>query len=162
MAQELREILVFETAGQRYGLAAADVREVLRAVLPTPIPNAPSIIEGVIDLRGTIVPVLDIRRRFRLPARPIEHTDHLIVARAGERLVALHADRAVELARLEASAVEQTENVLPGADYVAQIARFPDGLVLIHDLQSFLSAAEGEALSTALDASFPQPGKDMS
>lgn len=152
MAQELREILVFEVQGQRYGLAVADVREVLRAVSLTPLPRAPAIIEGVIDLRGALVPVLDLRRRFQLPPRPIAHTDHLIVAAAGERRVALRVDQALGLSVIEASAVDEAQAVLPGVEYVAQVAHFPDGLVLIHDLRTFLSAAEAESLAAALAA----------
>jgi purine-binding chemotaxis protein CheW len=156
VAQELREVLVFEVESQRYGVAVADVREVLRAVPLTPLPRAPAIIEGIINLRGTIVPVLDIRQRFRLPGRPVEHTDHFLVAWTCERLIALRVDRALGLVRIEASAIAQAETVLPGVDYVAQVARFPDGLVLIHDLRTFLSAAESESLADAL------PGKELS
>lgn len=151
---------MFEVAGQRYGLDAADVREVLRAVTPTPLPRAPSVIEGIINLRGTIVPVLDIRRRFQLPLRPVEHTDHLIVAWAGERLVALRADRAVELVPIGPADVDQAEAVLPGVNYVAQVVRFPEGLVLIHDLRTFLSAAESAALAAALPEASPPPGTE--
>jgi len=118
------------------------------------LPRAPAVIEGIINVRGVVVPVLDIRQRFRRPARPVEHTDHLIVAHAGPRLVALRVDRAVELARVNANEVESAEAVLPGVEYIAQVARFPDGLVLIHDLRTFLSASEAEALDEAL------PGKE--
>lgn len=152
VADALREILLFEVHEQRYGLAVADVREVLRAVALTPLPRAPTVIEGIINLRGAIVPVLDLRRRFQLPLRPIEPDDQLIVALAGRRVVALRVDRALGLGVIEASAVDRAEAVLPGVDYVAQVARFPDGLVFIHDLATFLSATEAEALATALAA----------
>jgi purine-binding chemotaxis protein CheW len=91
------EILVFEVARQRFGVLSADVRELLRTVTVVPLPKAPAIVEGIIDVRGTIVPVLDIRSRFRLPGKAAEHSDHLLVARAGERLVALRVDRALDL-----------------------------------------------------------------
>src|SRR5436309_14010618 len=77
VSQELQEVLIFEVGSQRYGLPAAGVRELVRAVTVTPLPRAPAIVEGVIDLRGTIVPVLDIRARFRLPAKPPEPPHHL-------------------------------------------------------------------------------------
>ena len=64
-----REVLVFEVEGQRYGLPTADVRELVRAVTITPLPNAPAVIEGVVNVRGRVLPVLDMRARFRLPAR---------------------------------------------------------------------------------------------
>ncbi|HYT87347.1 MAG TPA: chemotaxis protein CheW [Gemmataceae bacterium] len=150
MTQTAREILVFEIGGQRYGLPVADVRELLRAVTLTPLPQAPAIVEGIINVRGTIVPVLDIRRRFRLPARAPEHTDHLIVASAGGRLVALRVDHALEVTRLAAANVDRAEAVLPGVDYVAEVAKCPDGLVLIHDLQTFLSASEVTLLAEVL------------
>src|ERR1700720_4210722 len=115
---ELPEVLVFEVGGQRYGLPSPDVREIVRAVTLTPLPRTPAIVEGVINLRGTVVPVLDIRARFRLPARAVEHTDHLIVAWAGQRLVALRVDRALELILPEAGAVESAQTLLPGVEYV--------------------------------------------
>ena len=146
------ELLVFEVGGQRYGLPAADVRELLRAVTLTPLPRAPAIVEGVINVRGVLVPVLDIRGRFRLPPKPPEPTDHLIVARAGGRLVALRVDRAVELTRLDPAAVERAEAVVPGVVYVAQMAKLPDGLMLVHDLNTFLSHAEAAELAEALAA----------
>jgi purine-binding chemotaxis protein CheW len=63
------QVLVFEVAGRRYGLPADDVQELLRAVSIVPLPRAPAVVEGVINLRGKVVPVLDVRGRFRLPAR---------------------------------------------------------------------------------------------
>jgi purine-binding chemotaxis protein CheW len=149
---ELPEILVFEVGGQRYGLPAPGVREIVRAVTLTPLPRMPAIVEGVINLRGTVVPVLDIRARFQLPAKAVEHTDHLIVAWAGQRLVALRVDRALELTRLDAGDVESAETVLPGVEYVDRVAKCPEGLVLIHDLATFLSRAEADELQKALPA----------
>jgi purine-binding chemotaxis protein CheW len=147
---EHQEVLTFEVGGQRYALPLADVRELVRAVALTPLPQAPAIVEGVINLRGTIVPVLDIRSRFRLPPRAIEPSDHLLVAWNGERLVALRVDRALELLRLDATTVADAEGVLPGVGYLAQVARCPDGLVLIHDLRTFLSRSESDVLTEAL------------
>src|SRR5205085_8492167 len=97
MQPERFDVLVFEVAGRRFGLPAAVVREVLRAVALTPLPKAPAVVEGLVNVRGTLVPVLDVRGRFGLPAKPLAPTDHLIVARAGGRLVALRVDHAHDL-----------------------------------------------------------------
>jgi purine-binding chemotaxis protein CheW len=150
--RELHEVLIFEIGGQRYGLPAADVQELVRAVALTRLPTAPPVVEGLINLRGTLVPVLDIRARFHLPGRPIEPSDHLVIARAAGRLVALRVDRALELARLQDGDVESAEGVMPGVDYLAHVAKLPSGLVLIYDLQNFLSQAEALALDKALPA----------
>jgi purine-binding chemotaxis protein CheW len=139
------EFLIFELEGVRYGLPVPDVREIVRAVVPVPLPGAPGIVEGVINLRGRAVPVLDLRRRFRLPARPIEHTDHLVIARATGRLVALRVDRVVDLARVAAADVEEVEGVGP-----ARVAKLPGDLVMIQDLGALLSRGEASVLDEAL------------
>ncbi len=144
------DALVFRLDDHRYGLPLEDVVEVLPAVALTPLPKAPAIVEGVIDLRGRVVPVLDIRARFRLPARPMDVADHLVVARAGARTVAIRADEALELVRIEAHDVQPIEPVVPGAEYVAGVARTSDGLVLLHDLKGFLTQAESEQVNQAL------------
>jgi purine-binding chemotaxis protein CheW len=147
--QHQREILVFLLAGHRYALWGDDVRELLRAVAVVPLPAAPRIVEGVINLRGRVVPVLDIRRRFGLPGKPLEPSDHLIVAAAGARLVAIRADRALDLAVIDRADVSAGEL---RTDHVAGVARLADGLAVIHDLATFLDADEGAALDHALSA----------
>ena len=143
-------MVVFEIAGRRYGVPAGDVQEVLRAVLPTPLPRAPEAVEGVINLRGRVVPVFDLRRRFRLPLREVEPGDNLIVARADGRTVVLRVDRVTGLVRLQAADVEEARGVVPGVEYVSWLARTADDLVLVHDLGTFLSRAEAAALDAAL------------
>ena len=147
-----REILVFEVGGQRYGLPTVDVRELVRAVTITPLPNAPAVIEGVVNVRGRVLPVLDVRARFRLPAKALDPSDHFIVASAGPRGVILRVDRATHLALIEEASVQPPETLGPGATYVAGVAKLEDGLVLIHDLATFLSAAEASSLEEALRA----------
>jgi purine-binding chemotaxis protein CheW len=145
-----REILLFEIGGGRYGLLSADVRELLRAVTITPLPSAPAIVEGLINLRGKIVPVLDIRARFRIPPKPLEASDHFVVAIAGASLVAIRVDRAIDLVRVDDRQIEKEKGILPGAEHVAGVAKLADGLVLIHDLRTFLTESEALALDEAL------------
>src|SRR5215212_7822427 len=116
-----REILVFEIGGRRYGLPAAEVRELLRAVTILPLPLAPAVVEGVINLRGVVAPVLDIRARLGLPAKAAEPSDHLIVVAAGGRPVVLRIDRALGLATLDEAQIGQAGGVVPGGDDVAEV-----------------------------------------
>jgi purine-binding chemotaxis protein CheW len=147
-----REVLVFEVGGQKYGLPTVDVRELVRAVTITPLPNAPAVIEGVVNVRGRVLPVLDIRARFRLPAKPLDPSDHFIVASAGPRGVILRVDHATHLALVDEASVQSPQTLGPSATYVAGVAKLDDGLVLIHDLTTFLSAAEAASLDEALRA----------
>jgi purine-binding chemotaxis protein CheW len=153
-----QEILLFEIGGERYGLLARDVRELIRAVTIAPLPKAPAIVEGLINLRGRIVPVLDIRTRFRIPAKPLEPSDHLVVAMTGAGLVAIRVDRAMDLVRVDDRDIEEAKRIVPQAEHVAGVAKLADGLVLIHDLRTFLSESEGLALDDALrSAAGPDP-----
>ncbi len=145
-----REVLLFTLEDQRYALPMPDVRELVRAVRLTPLPRAPDVVEGLLNLRGELLPVLDLRRRFRLPPRPISPLDHFIIARAGPRLVGLRVDRAEGLLELEPGALDETPQALPGVGYVAGAVKLPEGLVLVHDLKTFLSEAEALALDSAL------------
>src|SRR4051794_33042700 len=113
-----REVLLFTLEGQRYALPSADVRELVRAVRLTPLPRAPDVVEGLLNLRGELLPVLALRRRFRLPPRPLSPMDHLIIARAGTRLVGLRVDRAEGLLPLEPGTLDSTPTPLPGVGYV--------------------------------------------
>ena len=151
-----REVLVFEVGGQTYALPTADVCELVRAVSITPLPGAPAVIEGVVDVRGRVLPVLDVRARFRLPAKALDPSDHFIVASAGPRGVILRVDRATHLALVDEASVQAPQTLGPGAAYVAGVAKLEDGLVLIHDLTTFLSAAEAASLDEALQAPAPR------
>ena len=152
------DVLVFELSGLRYALSTSDVSELTRVVTIVPLPKAPAIVEGIINVRGQVVPVLDIRARFRLPPRAVLHTDHLILAHTGERLVALRADRALDLAHVDDWDIEDARTAVPGAEYISSVAKLPDGLVLIHDLRTFLQESEAVALDDALSEVEPSAG----
>jgi purine-binding chemotaxis protein CheW len=127
----------------------ACVREILRAVLITPLPEAPLVIEGVIDVRGELVPVYDLRLRFGLPPRTLHPDDRLIVTWTGDRLAALRCERTGWIETVPAEAIDHP--AYAGGERIAGVARLPDGVVLIHDLATFLEEAEAQDLERALE-----------
>jgi len=156
-ADGLVEVLVFEVGGQLYGLDAADVREIIRATAIVPLPRAPAVVEGVINVRGSVLPVLDIRQRFRLPAKRLSPSDQFVLAFAGEYVVALRVDCVIELQRFRASEIAEARTVLPYTEYIAGVATLPSGLVLLHDVRTFLSQGEAAALAAPLAAATREP-----
>lgn len=144
------EILIFEIAGRRFGALLPDVVEVLRSATISPLPKAPPVIEGVLNVRGTVIPVLDIRIRFDLPGKPLELTDQLIVVRTQQHIAALRVDQAIDIVRIMDADIVDAKDVLPSSTYIAGVAKLPDGLVLINDLNAFLTQAEKEQLGHAL------------
>jgi len=131
------EILVFEVAGQHFGVRAVDVVQVLRAVSLSPLPQAPEVVEGLLNLRGCLVPVLDTRKLFGLAARELHHTDHLIVVNAGGQMITLHVDRATTLVSLEQDSLETAP--AEGEQLIEFLAKTSAGLVHVLDLQCLLS-----------------------
>jgi purine-binding chemotaxis protein CheW len=144
------DVLVFDLAGWRYALPISVISELVRAVTIVPLPDAPPIVEGLINLRGRLVPVLDIRSRFGLPAQPLSPHDHLLIVHDDARLVAFRVERAQALLQLEPTDIEATAALVPRADQIRGVARLPDGLVLIQDVSAFLRDAETAALDAAM------------
>lgn len=126
------------------------IQEVARASAIAALPKAPAIVEGVINVRGDVVAVLDIRQRFGLPPHALALDQHLIIARAGLRLVALRVDRALDWVVIDEESIEPAARVAPGAEYVAGIAKLGDGLLVIHDLETFLSLDEAQRVDAAV------------
>ena len=143
-------LLLFTLDTHRFALPLAQVRETVRAVAITPLAGAPGVVEGVIDVRGTVTPVLDLRARFGLPPRPVSPDDHLVLAMAGDRPVALRVDRATDVATVSDEAITAAAPDDPATRHLAGVARLADGLVLIGDLAAFLSQGERAAMERAL------------
>jgi purine-binding chemotaxis protein CheW len=133
LAPETHDLLVFELGGKRYGLPGSDVRELLRAVAVDPVPRGPPFMEGVINVRGTVVPVLDLRQWLGLPGRPIVPSDHFVVVALNDRLAAIRVDRALDLTKLETGTLE------PGTDPRTRVVKLADGLLVVPDLTDLLT-----------------------
>jgi purine-binding chemotaxis protein CheW len=104
----------------------------------------------VINVEGRIIPVLDTRKRFRLPERHLDLNDRLIIAQTSGRVVALIVDGVMGVLQLVENDLVVVEKILPGLEYVEGVLKLEDGLVLIHDLDRFLSLDEETTLEGAL------------
>lgn len=144
-------LLVLQLSPERFAIPTRTVVEIIRAVAITALPGAPPVVEGVINYRGRIVPVVDPRRRFGLPAIPLNPDQHFVVVTAGPRSIALRVDRATELVTVAADAIARAAEVAPAAPYVSGVVRLDDGLLVVHDLERFLSLEEETDLDRALE-----------
>ena len=150
MSHEMLALTVFLLDGQRYALPLAQVDRVVRAVAVAPLPKAPEIVLGVVDVQGQLIPLINLRRRFHLPERDIELSDQFIIASTARRTVALVADEVTGVVEVPETQVTAAGEVVPGLEYVAGVAKQEDGLILIHDLDTCLSLDEEQALREAL------------
>lgn len=145
------EILLFEVAGQRFGIRSADVREVLRAASLTNSPTAPDAIEGLLNLRGRIVPVLDLRMMLNLAPKEMRHVDHLIVLQSQEHQFALRVDRTIDLSQLEANTDKPTESATDH-ELVAFVSQDPEGLIHVLDSAGFLAGKDVASFVATMSA----------
>ena len=117
----------------------------------------PAFVVGVINVQGQITPVVVIRRRLGLPPREISPDDRFILARTSRRLVALVADSVEGVHELTDRESVSAEQVLPGAAYIHGLAKLGDNLVLICDLDQFLTFDDERKLVEALAEIAPEP-----
>lgn len=133
-------------------LPAPDVVEVHRAVAVTPLPGAPATIVGVVEVRGALVPVLDVRQLLGVPVRSITPSDALVMVRVPGRQLLLLVDEATSVDPIPAARVRDAVELVPGGRYLRDVAATPTGPLVITDLPSFLSSDEEADLAAALRA----------
>lgn len=142
--------VVFSLDGQRYALHLSAVERVIRVVEMTSLPKTPDIVLGIVNVEGQIIPVVNIRKRFRLPERELDLSDVLIIAQIPRRTVALVADNVSGVIEGSEQDITEAKEIFPRMEYVKGVVKLKDGLVLIHDLDKFLSLEEDKELDTAL------------
>ena len=140
-------VLRFELEGSVFGVLADHVREVLRAAKPSPLPEAPPLVKGVLVVRGETLAIYDIRARFGITNRAMLTTDVVVVARAGDRWAGIVVDRALSLVD-----VAEISDPVPGSALTSGTAVMADGAIVICDLAEFLSSDERIVLGKALEA----------
>lgn len=142
--------VAFSLNGGRYGLPLSSVERVLPMVAISPLPGAPPAVLGAISIHGAVIPVLDVRRRLGLNAGELGPSARLLVARTGRRTVGVPADDVGGVVTVSEDSVVSSESVLPGIAHVAGVAVLADGLLVIHDLETFFSIDEERQLAEAL------------
>ncbi len=137
------QLAVFHVGGEEFGIEILHVQEIIRVPQLTYVPNAPSFINGVTNLRGKIIPVIELRKRFDLePALPDKQT-RVIVLEINGIVVGFMVDSVSEVLRVPGVSIEQPPR-LRGVkqEYVSGVARFNDRLLILLDLDRLMKDAE--------------------
>jgi purine-binding chemotaxis protein CheW len=151
MMRDDMRLVVFLLDHQRYALSLTRVKRAIRVVAITPLPAAPAIVLGVIDLGGAVIPVINIRNRFNHSPRDVRLSDHFIIATTGKRTVALLVDETEGVIEVSPESCAPAGEILPGLPLVDGAVKLETGLVLIHDLDRLLSLDEERAIDRALE-----------
>jgi purine-binding chemotaxis protein CheW len=150
------QLVVFDLASEHYGFDISDVREIMRMQNITKVPGAMSYVEGAINLRGKVLPVLDLRKRLGLTVSDQTEESRIVIIDVAEGEVGVIVDAVTEVLRVPNSAIDTPSSmVMQGnADYLRGIAKLADRLIILLDLSKLLSSkADVEAISRVLSES---------
>ncbi|MGO0121819.1 chemotaxis protein CheW [Desulfothermobacter acidiphilus] len=149
------QLVIFRLADQTYGVDVGSVVEIIRMESVTRVPRAPEFVEGVINLRGRIIPVIDLRRRFGLPLKESDRSTRIVIVEMGGMMVGMIVDAVLEVLRVPAEKVEPPPAVVSGVDvaYLRGIALWQEDMIILLDLEKVLYEYEKEALLEAEMAS---------
>jgi purine-binding chemotaxis protein CheW len=146
-----RQLVVFQLGAELYGCEISRVHEIIRLQSVTKVPRAPAFVEGVINLRGKVIPVVDLRRRFGLATAEHTRASRIVVVEIGDQVVGIVVDGVSEVLRVNSAIVEPPSPVVAGIDseYLHGIAKLSDRLVILLDLDRILAREERRSLEVA-------------
>lgn len=153
MEKEL-QVVGFRIGRETFGLPISMVREIIRVPDITAVPNAPAYIEGVINLRGRIIPVVDLRKRFGEKSFEPNKKNRVVVVELETRAIGLIVNSASEVLRISPSQIEEPSNVFQEGelDYITGVGKLKGRLVLLLDLNRILQRGELKRLDEAADS----------
>ena len=139
-----QQLVLFDLDSGHYGIDSRNVREIIRMQAITKVPGAPASVEGVINLRGKVTPVLDLRKRLGLPAADENKGTRIVVVEVEGQDVGLTVDGVSEVLRIPVSVIEPTSTiaVAEGTDYILGVANLGEKLVILLDIGRLLSGGE--------------------
>ncbi len=147
------QIVVFNIGKEHYAVNIESVSEIVRVPEVTAVPDAPEFFEGVINLRGKIVPVVDLRARLRLPRIERTKSSRVLVTETGGRVIGLMVDAVSEVRKLSSEAVEQPPEMISavGIEYITGVAKLGDRLIIFLDINKILSVEEMKKVSVTAE-----------
>ncbi|MEZ5360713.1 MAG: chemotaxis protein CheW [Candidatus Zixiibacteriota bacterium] len=135
-ADELLQLVSFKIGSEEYGIDILKVQEINRMPEITKVPQAPHYVDGVINLRGKVIPIINTRRKFSLEEKEHDKDTRIVVVDINGEVIGLIVDSVNEVLRIPNSIVEPPPNVTvdAGADYITGVARLEDRLLILLDL----------------------------
>lgn len=143
------QLVVFDLGGESYGVDIAAVNTIIRMQEITRIPRSAEFVEGVINLRGSIIPVIDLRKRFGLEVSQATKASRIVVVEAVGQMIGMIVDAVAETLRLPSDAIEPPSPVVASIDseYLRGVGKQDNRLVILLDIEKVLTAKEMSSLA---------------
>lgn len=140
-------LIVFALGDKRYGGSVSQVCEVIHMVEVSDFPGAPSFIAGVINLRGKVVPIIDLRKCFKIPSTVYTLDNAILIVEIKGKTVGIIVDRVCEVVSIPRTAIERPgDDIAFSSEFVEEVVRLPEGLLLIVDFNKVLNFEEKKQL----------------
>lgn len=138
------QLVVFKLDREEYGVNIMQVQEIGEYQQPVKVPNAPEFVEGIINLRGDVIPVVNLKKRFRLQENEITENTRLIVTNVGTRSIGFVVDDASEVLTLDEVNIQETPEIIGGQErrYISGIGKQDERLLIILDLNALFTDQE--------------------
>jgi purine-binding chemotaxis protein CheW len=132
-----KAFIIFVLDDQRYALSIKSVKNIIRSVALTYLAEAPDLLLGLLNLRGELIPVINIREQFTLPQKAIQVSDRIIIAESSKYTIAFIADAVEDVVELEQESLDHSVDIFPGMEkFLAGISRYNEQTVLIYDIDT--------------------------
>jgi purine-binding chemotaxis protein CheW len=145
------QIVTFFLGQEEFGVDILLVQEIIRPAPVTEVPNTPRFVEGVINLRGKVVPVIDLRKRLNIPTIEADKATRIIIIELEKRITGFVVDSVSKVITVPAGSVQGAPDMIMSGvegEYITGVSRIDDRLVILLDFSKILTAGEQRQLST--------------
>lgn len=142
--------VTFRIANQTFAVKLEEVYRIVRIVHVTPVPEAPPVIEGIINVQGEVIPVVNLRKRFQMNLRDLSLDDQILLVNANNRVLGLLVDEVTDIIESDLSEIVNQESILPGANRIEGVMKNAEDMIMIQDIDALLSADEEIKLDQSL------------
>jgi purine-binding chemotaxis protein CheW len=151
-AEELLQLVSFTIGQEEFGLGIQSIQEINRMVDITRVPNSPEFVSGVINLRGKVIPIIDLRKRFGFPPKESDRNTRIIVVELGDMVVGFVVDAVSEVLRIPKNITEPPPPIVAGigSEYITAVAKLENRLLILLDLERILQDKERQQLVSTI------------
>jgi purine-binding chemotaxis protein CheW len=151
LSGEVVQLVSFRLGTEEYGVDISQVQEIIRLVEITHVPRAPHFMEGVINLRGQLIPIIDLRTRFGMPRIEPTKSTRIVVTEIGHKRVGIVVDSVSEVLNIPIENVEDAPEMVAGVgtEYIQGVGKLGDRLIIVLDLSMVISTEEKQQLEAS-------------
>jgi purine-binding chemotaxis protein CheW len=143
---ESRQLVSFRVGNEEFGLEIQRVQEIIRHQSLTRVPNSPDFVEGVINLRGKVIPIIALRKRFGVDYKPQDTETRIVVLEVGDMVLGFIVDSVPQVLRVPINSIVEPPRIFEGRrEYVTGVAKLQDRLLILLDVDRVLQSGEAAA-----------------